>query len=77
MYEPFDNTTPSEKSAYGPAKAPGHGGIKKDFGKPDDPGNQSNEFPIGDGVWGMMAMALAFCGVITLRRKRAASNVER
>jgi len=75
VYEPFSATTPSEQSAvgasYSPAKAPGTG-PRKGFETPDDYGQGPS--PIGDAVLPLMLMAVAFCGVIYFRRKRAAQK---
>ena len=71
VYEPFSNTTPSEQSEVGAQYSPSRGsGPRKDFINPNNPGNQSNESPLGDAVWPLLAFALVFCGVIALRRKR-------
>ena len=71
LYEPFDNTAPSERTAVGAQYASSKGsGIKKGFDTGADAG-QSDEFPIGDGVWAMLFCALAFAGVIALRRRVA------
>ena len=64
-------TAPSQATtteSYSPAKAPG---IRKGFDTGAETG-QSDESPIGDAVVPMIAFALVFCGVIALRRKRAA-----
>ena len=57
--------------SYSPAKAPS--GPRREFGKPGETG-QSDEFPIGDAVLPMLLCAAVFCGVIAIRRKRAALN---
>ena len=69
LYEPFDNTTPSERSAVGRSQ-----GTVKRWGNFDDipeGGEQENSYPIGDGVWAMVFCALAFAGVVALRRRAA------
>ena len=68
VYEPFGTETPVEQS-YNPAKAPS--GPRKGFGKPDNPGNQSEEYPIGDALCPLLLFAAMFCGIIALRRKRS------
>lgn len=72
VYAPFDNTVPSEQSAvgasYSPAKAPG--GPRRSFDKPTNPGNQSNDYPLGDGLLPLMLMAIAFAGATYFLRKR-------
>ncbi len=74
VYEPFDNTTPSEQSvvgaSYSPAKAPDG---RRFFPKPGEEG-QSEAYPIGDAMLPLLLMAVVFCGVIYLRRKRAAQK---
>ena len=76
VYEPFSNTTPSEQSAvgasYSPAKAPGSG-PRKGFDTPDEPG-QSDEFPVGDALLPLLLMAVAFCGVVYLRRRKSTAK---
>ena len=71
IYEPFSNAVPSEQTemtSSGVHKA----GPRKAFDQPTDPGNQSNESPIGDALFPLLVLALAFCGAIYLRRKRIA-----
>lgn len=55
--------------SYSPSKAPS--GPRKEFGKPTNPGNQSEEYPLGDAVLPMMIMAMLFAGVVYTRRKKA------
>lgn len=62
-------TTTTE--SYSPAKTPS--GPRKNFIDPNNPGNQSNEFPIGDTLLPLLLMSLAFCGYLYLRRKRSAA----
>ena len=62
----------SAASTYSPAQAPS--GPRKDIITPGNPGNQSNESPIGDAVLPLLFLSLAFCGVIYLRRKKALSR---
>ena len=73
IYEPFSSTTPSDQSAVGEAQNSGYrpGQIRRDFDTGAETG-QSEEFPIGDAMLPLMLCALVFCGVIALRRKRAA-----
>ena len=71
VYEPFDNTVPSEQTevgaSYSPAKKPGSG-VRTGFDIGGDSGQGPS--PIGDAMWPLMAFAFLFCGVIVLRRKR-------
>lgn len=62
----------SAASTYSPAQAPS--GPRKDIITPGNPGNQSNDSPIGDALIPLMGMAVAFCGVIYYRRKKALSR---
>ena len=71
VYEPFSNTTPSEYNSEAAAKAPS---VRNGFITPGDPGNQSNESPIGDAVLPLLLCAAVFGGVVLLRRKRVANN---
>ena len=70
VYEPFSSVTPSEQSEVGTNQSGTKAKAKRDFINPSDPGNQSNESPIGDAVLPLLLCAVAFCGVVTLRRKR-------
>ena len=72
VYEPFTDEVPSDacdptiEGKYRNNKP----GIRRDFDTPGE-ANQSEEYPIGDGVWAMLFCALAFAGVIALRRRAA------
>ncbi len=44
-------------------------GTAGDIGNPKEPG-----VPLGDVLWPLMLMALAFCGVVYLRRKKRTLN---
>ena len=67
VYEPFNNMAPSEYSAPGESYSPQRTGPRK-LGGGTDPGQQSEEYPIGE-PWIMVLFALAACGVIAYRRK--------
>ena len=72
VYEPFTNELPSEAAdptTDGKARS-NKPGYKNDFIIGPESG-QSNEYPIGDGMWAMLFCALAFAGVIALRRREA------
>lgn len=73
IYEPFSNTTPSEQSVVGAAQTTSNGPhrAKKDFDTGGDTG-QSDESPLGDAALPLMLFAIAFGGVIALRRRREA-----
>jgi hypothetical protein len=68
-------TTADDYAPSGPRRA------KRDVGdgettenedpNPDNPGEPA---PIGDVLWPLMLMALAFCGVVYLRRKKRTLN---
>ena len=70
VYEPFSAVTPSERSAIGARYSPAKSRPRRDFGKPGDPGNQSNESPIGDAVWPLMLFVGVYCGILLIRRKK-------
>ena len=71
VYEPFSESVPSEQSAVGASYSPGRPGhIRTDIGSNQDGGEGSNDSPIGDAVLPLLLMAVAFGGVIALRRKR-------
>ena len=75
IYEPFSNTTPSEylNGVSTTDVTNKTGGPRKDFYNPGDPGNQSNEYPIGE-PWILAVFAALMAGVIALRKKRPASK---
>lgn len=77
IYEPFDNTAPSDQSGYGPNRAKGKPGVRKDTGddwNPDDfilgpdtpPGQQ---YPIGE-PWVLAAFAMVFAAVVWMKRRK-------
>lgn len=72
IYEPFNNTMPSEQSEAGasnsPAKAPG--GPRRGFDIGGDAGQGPS--PIGDAVVPLLLCAAAFAGMVALRRRRSA-----
>ena len=61
-------------ATYSPAKAPGSRPRKDDFNETGEVGTGDDGSPIGDAMLPLMVFAAVFCGVITLRRKRAALN---
>ena len=61
-------TIATTTESYSPNKAPS--GPRRGFDVGGESG-RSDEFPIGDAIVPMMLMAVVFCGVIALRRKRA------
>ena len=63
------NSMATTTESYSPAKAPS--GPRRGFIDPSNPGNQSNEFPIGDAVLPLLLMSLAFAGVIYFRKRHA------
>ena len=58
--------------SYSPAQA--SGGPRRVIGTNPDGGEGSEDSPLGDAVLPLLLMALAFVGVITLRRKRKAAD---
>ena len=75
VYEPFSNATPADYNSVG-ATAPTHStsGPRRGFINPSDPGDKSNEFPLGDAVLPLLAFALMFCGYVAIRRKRVVNG---
>ena len=74
VYEPFSNATPSEQSVVGSSYTPnGHGGPRRigDFDNSVEGGEGDEGSPIGE-PWILAVLAVAFAGVIFLRRKREA-----
>ena len=67
----------ADGTAYNPAAAvtPMPDGPRRSKENPNDPGNTTdNGSPIGDAVLPLMIMALAFGGVIYLRRRKAVNR---
>lgn len=67
-------TTADDYAPSGPRRAKrdvGGGGTTEDD---EDPDNPSEPMPLGDVLWPLMVMALAFCGVVYLRRKKRTLN---
>ena len=68
-------TTANDNAPGGPRRAkkevnPFTGeGTAGEIGNPNEPG-----VPLGDVLWPLMLMALAFCGVVYLRRKKRTLN---
>ena len=71
VYEPFNNTTPAEYNPVATAPANAPSGPRKNFIDLNNPGNQSEGFPIGDAVLPLLLMSLAFAGVIYFRKRHA------
>ena len=70
IYEPFSTTVPSEQTEVGSEQGGSHKGqIRRGFITPSDPGEQSNDSPVGDALLPLLALALAFGAVIYFRRK--------
>ena len=66
--EATDMATTTE--AYSPASGPHR--ARRDFIDPNNPGHQSEEFPIGDAVLPLMLLACAYLGLrVFLNRKRS------
>ena len=59
-------------ASYSPSKAPG-GQIRRsdEWGDNPDAGEGDTGSPIGDGLWVMLLLALAFGGYVYLRKQRA------
>ena len=73
VYEPFSTTTPSEQSEVGASYSPVKSGKgRTSIGNNQDPGITNDEgSPIGDAVVPLMLFALAFGGILFLRKKKA------
>ena len=73
VYEPFDNTPPSEQYSEGisssPNRAPGKGGRPRTFF--DGPESGQGPSPVGE-PWILAAFAILFAGVVYLRRRKKA-----
>ena len=68
-------TTADDYAPSGPRRAKrdvGGGGTTED--DDPDPENPSEPMPLGDAILPLMLMALAFCGVVYLRRKKRTLN---
>ena len=68
-------TTADDYAPSGPRRAKrdvGEGGTTEDGD--EDPDNPGEPMPLGDVLWPLMLMALAFCGVVYLRRKKRTLN---
>ena len=70
VYEPFSTVTPSEQSEVGANQSSTKAKAKKDFINPSDPGNQSNESPVGNTPWLlMMLLGAGYFSVKVIRKK--------
>ena len=68
-------TTADDYAPSGPRRAKrdvGGGGTTEN--EDPDPDNPGEPMPLGDVLWPLMLMALAFCGVVYLRRKKRTLN---
>ena len=73
VYEPFSNASPADQG-YKPAQAPGSQPRRAalddgDFNETGENGIGDEGSPIGDGVWVMLLLALAFGGYVYLRKQ--------
>ena len=70
VYQPFSETVPSEQTVVGSQYTSSKPtGPRKAFDTPDEPG-QSEEYPIGDAVWPLMALLGVYCAYRVVRRRR-------
>ena len=70
VYEPFSSVTPSEQSAVGASSSPAKvSGPRRAFDTGAESG-RADEYPIGDAVLPLLLMAMVFCGVIYLSRRK-------
>lgn len=73
IYEPFSNTTPSEQSVVG-ASYTSQSGPRRSKENPSDPGvTDDTSSPLGE-PWVLAVFALAFGGIVFLRRRREAKG---
>lgn len=74
IYEPFSNTTPSERSEGLVKHRPRRAGEADNdpWGHNEDAGEKDPNSPIGDALLPLLALALAFSAVTYFRRKRLA-----
>ena len=71
VYEPFSGSVPSEQSAVGASYALGKPGQPKtSLGDMPEQTDEDPGSPIGDAVLPLLLMAVAYCGVLLIRRKR-------
>lgn len=68
VYEPFNNTPPSAYSEVGSTQGSSRPGGPRKLGGGTDPGEQSDEFPVGD-PWILAVLAVAFAGLIAWRKR--------
>lgn len=67
-------TTAEDYAPSGPRRAKRDVGDGEATEGDEDPDNPSEPMPLGDVLWPLMLMALAFCGVVYLRRKKRTLN---
>ena len=48
------------------------GAIRRGFIDPSNPGNQSNESPVGDAILPLLLIALTYAGVTYIRKRKSA-----
>ena len=70
IYEPFSSSTPSYSGSNNDQSS-GMGGRRNAFDKPDDPGEEPTEYPLGD-AWSLLIFAAMAAVVIALRKKQHA-----
>ena len=76
VYEPFSTATPSDQSVVGSSYTPSGKGPRRvamedDFNETGEGGFGDEGSPIGE-PWILAVLAVAFAGIIFLRRKREA-----
>ena len=71
IYEPFSNSVPSDQTEVGTEQGGSHKGhMRRGFDTPTNPGNQSNDSPIGDSLLPLIIALAVYCAVRVYRRKR-------
>ena len=74
VYEPFDNTTPSEQSEIGASYSPGRAASPKKSRTPGEASSGSPDSPIGDPLV-LTFFALGFAGLIFIRKRRQINKI--
>lgn len=71
IYEPFSNSVPSDQTEVGTEQGGSHKGhMRRGFDTPTNPGNQSNDSPIGDALLPLIMALAVYCAVRVYRRRR-------
>ena len=66
VYTPFSDETPSNSGDNGPSKISGR---RNAFDKPDNPGEEPDQYPLGD-AWSLLIFAALAAGVIYFKQRK-------